>query len=68
MPVARVKADLAEAGEAIDAALTAVATGCAHHLGSAIRAFTLASADERRRSGELEFHDLLVMARALLKS
>jgi len=67
VPVARVKADLAEAGEAIDTALAGVATECAHHLGSAIRAFTLASADERRRAGQLEFHDLLVMARSLLR-
>ena len=29
--------------------------------------FTLREADERRRSGQLEFHDLLVLARAVLR-
>ncbi len=67
VPVGDVKADLAEAGEAIDALLAEVATECARHLGSAIRGFTLASADERRREGTLEFHDLLVLARSLLR-
>ena len=36
-------------------------------LAVAMRRFTLDSADERRRAGQLEFHDLLVMARALLR-
>ena len=36
-------------------------------IGSAIRAFTLASAEARQRAGQLEFHDLLVLARALLR-
>lgn len=35
-------------------------------LGAMLRAFTLDSVDERRRAGELEFHDLLVFARKLL--
>jgi ATP-dependent helicase/nuclease subunit A len=34
---------------------------------AALRGFTLAYADERRRSGRLEFHDLLVQARNLLR-
>ena len=58
---------LREAGDALDAVATSVASACAHHLGSAIRRFTLNSADERRRAGTLEFHDLLVMARSLLR-
>src|SRR6185312_11412109 len=40
---------------------------CAAQLGSAIRSFTLDAAAERRVAGRLEFHDLLVMARALLR-
>lgn len=32
-----------------------------------LASFTVASAGERRRAGELEFHDLLVLARALLR-
>ncbi len=31
------------------------------------RDFTVAAAEERRRAGELEFHDLLVLARSLLR-
>ena len=44
-----------------------MANACAHRLGSAIRAFTLESARARQREGQLEFHDLLVLARALLR-
>ncbi|MEX1009506.1 MAG: UvrD-helicase domain-containing protein [Acidimicrobiia bacterium] len=33
-----------------------------------IAQFTLREADERRRSGRLEFHDLLVLSRAVLRS
>ena len=36
-------------------------------LASEIARFTLAAADERRREGTLEFHDLLVLARTLLR-
>ena len=44
-----------------------VANACAHRLGSAIRTFTLESARARQSEGQLEFHDLLVLARALLR-
>jgi ATP-dependent helicase/nuclease subunit A len=46
---------------------TDVANACVERLGSELRAFTLRAADERRRAGLLEFHDLLVRARALLR-
>ncbi len=36
-------------------------------LGRELRGFTLEAAEERRRAGRLEFHDLLVRARALLR-
>jgi ATP-dependent exoDNAse (exonuclease V) beta subunit len=36
-------------------------------LGAELQRFTLAAAEERRREGTLEFHDLLVMARHLLR-
>jgi ATP-dependent helicase/nuclease subunit A len=36
-------------------------------LASAVARFTVAGAEERRRAGELEFHDLLVLARAVLR-
>ncbi len=36
-------------------------------LGSVLRRFTLEEAEKRRKAGELEFHDLLVFARSLLR-
>ncbi|HEV7722397.1 MAG TPA: UvrD-helicase domain-containing protein [Iamia sp.] len=62
-----VKADLRALEELVDGVLRQIADECAHHLGSAIRRFTLASAAERRSRGTLEFHDLLVLARSLLR-
>jgi ATP-dependent helicase/nuclease subunit A len=56
-----------EAGEDLAAVCGEVAAACAHRLGSAIRAFTLDSAQSRQSEGQLEFHDLLVLARALLR-
>ncbi|MFL6207098.1 MAG: UvrD-helicase domain-containing protein [Acidimicrobiales bacterium] len=44
-----------------------VLDACAHRLGSALRATTLAAADRRRADGRLEFHDLLVLARKVLR-
>ena len=61
------KSRIREAGEGLAAVCTEVANACAHRLGSAIRAFTLESARARQREGQLEFHDLLVLARALLR-
>ncbi|QYG91429.1 UvrD-helicase domain-containing protein [Iamia sp. SCSIO 61187] len=62
-----VKADLRALEALVDDVLREIADECAHHLGAAIRRFTLASAGERRSRGTLEFHDLLVLARALLR-
>jgi ATP-dependent exoDNAse (exonuclease V) beta subunit len=56
-----------DAGEGLAAVCNDVAAACAHRLGSAIRTFTLDSARSRQREGQLEFHDLLVLARALLR-
>ncbi|HEX5615372.1 MAG TPA: UvrD-helicase domain-containing protein [Acidimicrobiia bacterium] len=50
-------------GEIIDE----VATAVARRLLGAIATFTLASAAERERAGTLEFHDLLVLARRMLR-
>jgi len=44
-----------------------VLQACARHLGSAMRAHTLAAAEERRTRGRLEFHDLLVLARQVIR-
>ena len=44
-----------------------VLQACARHLGSAMRVHTLAAAEGRRASGRLEFHDLLVLARQVIR-
>jgi len=59
---------VAAAGERLAAVSAEVSNACAHRLGSAIREFTLTSATERQRAGQLEFHDLLVLARSLLRN
>ena len=51
----------------VDQVRTAVFEACAHRLGAALRAHTLAAAAERRAAGRLEFHDLLVLARQVLR-
>jgi ATP-dependent exoDNAse (exonuclease V) beta subunit len=56
-----------DAGETLAAVRTEVANACAERLGSAIRQFTLEAAVDRQHAGQLEFHDLLVLARALLR-
>ncbi len=51
----------------VDGMRQAVLDACAHHLGAALRRHTLRAADERREAGTLEFHDLLVLARRVLR-
>jgi ATP-dependent exoDNAse (exonuclease V) beta subunit len=63
----QVLAQLAVVVETVDAIRRGVLDGCAHHLGSALRAKTLDAADKRRAAGTLEFHDLLVLARKVLR-
>jgi ATP-dependent exoDNAse (exonuclease V) beta subunit len=55
------------AGDTLAAVCAEVSNACARRLGSAIRRFTLDTAVERQHAGQLEFHDLLVLARALLR-
>jgi ATP-dependent exoDNAse (exonuclease V) beta subunit len=55
------------AGDQLEQVRFTVANACIKHLGSALREFTLISARERRSAGQLEFHDLLVLARGLLR-
>jgi ATP-dependent exoDNAse (exonuclease V) beta subunit len=62
-----VRAAVGELGEEIERMRDCIAEACAHRLGAAVRRFTLAAASERRTAGRLEFHDLLVLARALLR-
>lgn len=65
LPALRARVRLA--GHGLGELRDAVAVACARRMASAIRGFTVAAADERRRSGRLEFHDLLVLARAVLR-
>ncbi len=65
--VAELRARLCDAGERLAAIRTVVANSCVERLGSELRQFTLEAADARRRAGQLEFHDLLVRARSLLR-
>ena len=41
--------------------------GCLRRISSELARFTLAAAEDRRRHGQLQFHDLLVLARELLR-
>jgi ATP-dependent helicase/nuclease subunit A len=65
--VKELQARVFEAGEVVTSVRAEVANACAKRLGSAIRRFTLETAVERQHAGQLEFHDLLVLARALLR-
>lgn len=65
--VKSLQATVRAAGERLDGVCSAIKSACVSRLAVAIRRFILDSADERRRAGQLEFHDLLVMARALLR-
>jgi ATP-dependent helicase/nuclease subunit A len=56
-----------QAGDALLDVCAQVANACAERIGSSIRRFTLDAARDRKRAGQLEFHDLLVLARALLR-
>jgi len=59
---------LRRAGEALlEGVRASVAEACMAHIAPRIAAFTLAAAAERRTAGALEFHDLLVLARELLR-
>lgn len=62
-----VRARVAALGAQVEELRATVSDACAHRVGSAIRAFTLQAAAERRRTGQLQFHDLLVLARAVLR-
>ncbi len=51
-----------------DGAVAAVTTHALAHIAGRIGAFVLETAQQRRETGRLEFHDLLVQARRLLRS
>ena len=62
-----IQADLAAAGEQLDLVAGTVAQACAHRIAAALRGFTLDAAAARRAAGQLAFHDLLVLARQLVR-
>jgi len=62
-----VRDDIVALGAQLDDVRRQVVEACAHRVGCAIRSFTLAAAGERQKAGQLQFHDLLVLARALLR-
>ena len=64
--VESVRADLAEAMARVDEVRAVVGQACITRVAAELRSFTLAAAAERRVAGRLEFHDLLVLARALV--
>jgi ATP-dependent exoDNAse (exonuclease V) beta subunit len=62
-----VRNEVVAIGDERDARRHEVSESAARRLAVEIGRFTLAEAEERRRSGRLEFHDLLVLARRLLR-
>ena len=65
---AAVKEVLAAADDALLAVKEQAADDVLRVLAGEIARFTIAAANERRREGRLEFHDLLVLARQLLRT
>ncbi len=64
---AEIVARVAAIGEARATLATEVALSSLRRIALEVADFTLAAAQERRAAGRLEFHDLLVMARDLLR-
>lgn len=62
-----VQAQVVAAGQALRKARTDITTECVRLVAAEIRGFTLRAAEERRADGRLAFHDLLVLARAVLR-
>ena len=65
--VADVRAAFADLRVAADDAVGAVTTAALAHAAARIGRFVLSTAEERRETGRLEFHDLLVRSRRLLR-
>ena len=65
--VKHVRAAVRSLGELCDEAVQAVTTAALACVGARIGQFVLATGEERRQTGRLQFHDLLVQARRLLR-
>ena len=62
-----VRAQLVAVRTLVDETAVALAVAAVRRLTWSIAQFTLAEAEQRRRGGRLEFHDLLVLSRAVLR-
>jgi ATP-dependent helicase/nuclease subunit A len=60
------KESLRDAGDNLGEARQQIGEAALKHIAAALRTATIDAAEDRRRAGQLEFHDLLVMARSLL--
>jgi ATP-dependent exoDNAse (exonuclease V) beta subunit len=67
-PVKEIRQRVRGLAEDCDRAVAEVTTGALAHLAGRIGSFVLDTATRRRETGRLEFHDLLVQARRLLRS
>ncbi len=65
--ILNLKQRVRDAGAGLDAVRRQVAQASARKVAAVLRRFTLSAAAERRAAGELQFHDLLVLARAVLR-
>ncbi|MDW3217055.1 MAG: UvrD-helicase domain-containing protein [Acidimicrobiales bacterium] len=68
IPIDEVKEAVKGLATACDEAVAAVTRGALAHIAGRLGEFVVRMADERRESGRLEFHDLLVHARRVLRS
>jgi len=65
--IGEIKREIGEAAAIVEAARDRIGDACARQIATRIRDFTLRASHERRSAGRLAFHDLLVLARSLLR-
>jgi ATP-dependent exoDNAse (exonuclease V) beta subunit len=65
--IGSVRDEVVAIGERLDDWVQSVGEACITKVAGRIAGFTLAAADERRAEGRLEFHDLLVLSRRMLR-
>lgn len=68
IPVGDVKEEIKQLARDCDAAVRHVTQGALAHIAAKLGDFVVAMAEERQETGRLEFHDLLVHARRVLRS
>jgi ATP-dependent exoDNAse (exonuclease V) beta subunit len=65
--LAELRTQVRDAGDQLEALKATVADACARRIAAELRTFTLRAARARREAGQLAFHDLLVLARQLVR-